>query len=492
MPKKIVIAFVLLFNIFFSYQCFAEAEFDGYIVTLKQADTVSLFSGEASEIYEDIQPVVAEENIYKVNTEEELNKLIESGVVEYAEPDHIVTLFDSLFTPKDYYYNRYSSSYNVDYQYGVRMTKFDSVWDMGIFGNEVVVGVIDSGIFGHYDLQENTLPGYNFTVKSTVCSKGSDCTNPDCEHFDYTDTYMHGTFCSGIIAAAANSSGIIGASPAVKLVPLKSFDEKSAYVSDIVPAIYAAVDDFGCDVINMSFGLYSDNSTLRNAVAYAKKNNVLMVAAAGNDKRSITSVYPGSYSGVVCVGAVDSEGAKSDFSNYGSCIDIAAPGTSIYSCTITNSIGKNSGTSFATPYVTSAGAICKMLKPDITNDEFESLVKSSATPFSDNIGSYKLGSGILNAENMALSLLEEKGLYYSPINRFNDVTFRMITNLTGSDFSFADVWKGVDEYKIEDITLPSSAIYYTEFEQEADCTHYVWESIQSLKPLRKEEFYLNN
>lgn len=486
MIKKFVLALILMTNLLLTHHCLAAGEFDGYIVTLKECETVSLFSD--GDLTDSMEPLVPDRNIYKVDSSEELQDMIDAGMVEYAEPDYTVTLFDNLFVPEDPYYSRLND--NISYQYGIDMTKINSCWDMGLFGDGVRIGVIDSGIYPHNELLDNVIPGYNYTVATSVCKKGTACTNTDCSHYDYFDTYNHGTFVSGIIGSKANDNLIIGAVPEAEVVPLRSFVSKTASISNIFPAIYDAVDKFDCDVINMSFGLYSTSSNLKNAIEYAKSKNVIIVAAAGNDNVS-TKIYPGSYDGVICVGSVDAAGAKSDFSNHGSHVDIAAPGTSIYSCLNTgaNSFGKSSGTSFSTPYVTSVAAMCKMIKPDMTSAEFESLLTSNATPFAEGF-SHSLGSGIMNAENMLLSLIEGKDIYYSPINRFYGKTFRMISNFSDTEFGFADIWKGNDTVSYNSISLPSYSTYMAEFEEESSAINYIWDSITTLKPIKKDEFIL--
>ena len=479
MIKKILLTLILLINILLCTDCFAK-DYNGYIVTLKENDTVSLFS-DTDNINENMTPVVPDENIYKIDSDEKLKELTDAGLVEFAEPDYTVTLYDNLFTPNDRYYNLSTS-----YQYGVNMTKFDSAWNMGIFGNGITVGVIDSGAYPHNELIDNLLPGYNYTVTTSVCKKGAKCTDTSCEHYNTVDTYGHGTFCSGIIGASANDTHIIGASPMVKIVPLKSFVNQSGSVSNIVSAIYDAVDKYNCDVINMSFGLSNTSTNLKNAIKYAVSKSILIVAAAGNDDSS-SDYYPGAYEGVVCVGSVDSAGDKSSFSNHGVNLDLSAPGSKIYSCSLSaNGLSSGGGTSFAAPYVTSAAAMCKMIKPDITNAEFEALVKSTATPFKEGFTAI-MGSGILNVENMLLTLMNDIDTYYSPINRINATTFRIITNLSDSDISFINFWKGNDKLIIDNVSLPANNGYRTDFEDETFCTNYIWEA-PMLKPLIKEDF----
>ena len=103
MIKKILLTLILLINILLCTDCFAK-DYNGYIVTLKENDTVSLFS-DTDNINENMTPVVPDENIYKIDSDEKLKELTDAGLVEFAEPDYTVTLYDNLFTPNDRYYN---------------------------------------------------------------------------------------------------------------------------------------------------------------------------------------------------------------------------------------------------------------------------------------------------------------------------------------------------------------------------------------------------
>lgn len=477
MLKKMLI-YVLILNILFISTCYAEAEYDGYIVKFRESDEVALFA--ATNTDNDLIAINASKNLYMADSAEEAERYTDAGIAEYVEPNYIVTLFDNLFSPAD---KRYPG-----YQYGALATYASSAWNMGIFGNDVIIGCIDSGVYPHNDLVNNTFQGYDYTVDDSICSNGADCTDTACAHYTPTDTYGHGTFCAGIMVAEANTTDIIGITPAAKLVPLRTFVEKNGTISDIAAAIYAAADKYGCDVINMSFGLETNSATLRNAIAYAKSKNVLMVAAAGNSNKNVTN-YPGGYDGVICVGSVTASGEKSSFSNYGSYVTLSAPGTGIYSCSLaTSGTRSDSGTSFSTPYVSSAAAICRMLEPDMTYEEFETLLASTCKPYADDFA-YELGYGILNIENIVNSLMKDKENYFSPISRLNGETFRIITNFSETDMTFANLWKSGNAFEYNNVTVSANSGYRTDFSGEGDSfVNYIWESILNLKPINKAEY----
>ncbi len=107
------------------------------------------------------------------------------------------------------------------------------------YGNEVRVAVIDSGYAPHDELKANVLEGYSLLTNTN----------------DVTDTYGHGTHVSGIIAAALNNTGVVGIAPKAKIVPIKLTNEKNFTLANVEKAIRLAVDEYDCDVINMSWGL---------------------------------------------------------------------------------------------------------------------------------------------------------------------------------------------------------------------------------------------
>lgn len=220
----------------------------------------------------------------------------------------------------------------------------------------VVVAVIDSGVqANHPDLKGRVMTGWDFTTRSAGGT---------------VDGYGHGTHVAGIIAANANNStGVAGLTPDVTIMPLRVLDNDGAgWGSDVARALrYAA--DHGAKVANISIASrYS--AAVADAVKYAQSKGVIVVAAAGNEKRSGNPVsYPANLPGVIGVAADDSSSRVAAFSNTGSYVDVTAPGVSVMS-TYKGSgyIGMN-GTSMATPHVSAAVALLVASKPGITQSE---------------------------------------------------------------------------------------------------------------------------
>ena len=193
--------------------------------------------------------------------------------------------------------------------------------------------------------------------------------------------YSHGTLTVGVIAAVA---------PAAMIMPVRAFDENGeADLFTLAKAIrYSAKN--GADVINMSFDTMTDSKAIRNAIDYAKASGVILVASAGNNNTSSLQ-YPAAYSGVITVASTDLNDIKGSFSNYGSTIEVTAPGVNIISAYPQGYYAMVSGTSFSAPMVAGQAALIRSMR--------SSGITSSITSSSINIDwknpayARRLGSG---------------------------------------------------------------------------------------------------
>jgi subtilisin family serine protease len=185
--------------------------------------------------------------------------------------------------------------------------------------------------------------GYNFVDETT----------------DTLDRNGHGTGCAGIIAGSGYAADSVdGVAPRAELLPVKVMNDsgKGESFAVIEGLVYAI--DRGAKVISLSIGTLGGSSVLRDTIAYALEQGVHIVAAAGNNGDSAI-FQPAAYSGVICVGAVDAQGTRAPFSNYGEALDIVAPGIAVYTAGLE---GKNiafSGTSAAAPFV--AGVLAAII-----------------------------------------------------------------------------------------------------------------------------------
>ncbi|MYL35397.1 S8 family serine peptidase [Pontibacillus yanchengensis] len=236
---------------------------------------------------------------------------------------------------------------------GVKMIEAPSMWKHDVYGNGIVVAVIDSGCdVNHPDLRKAIIDGRNFTGG-----------NPR----DVSDGNGHGTHVAGTIAASLNNKGVAGVAPSTKLLILKTFDENgNASYENIVKAVKYANKWRGprgerVRVISMSFGGSQNSAMLHRAIKNAVENDILVVCAAGNagdgNEQTTEKLYPGYYKEVVQVGAVDFNGDMADFTNTNDEIDIVAPGVGIRSTYMNGQYATLSGTSMGTPHVAGASAL---------------------------------------------------------------------------------------------------------------------------------------
>lgn len=255
--------------------------------------------------------------------------------------------------------------------------------------DEVVVAVFDTGLLethAIFDDKDRIRKGYNVFEGNGDTSDEGDTS---------LESIGHGTHVSGIIYE--------NTLPNVKIRPYRVNLEHGQDSYDIAmtilgTAIYTAVD-IGDDLINVSmkWGAYG-NSYITEAIEYAYDNNVPLIAAAGNYSINASATYPANIENVITVSAVDETFTPADFSNYGSCVDIAAPGVKIASaCKNPYIILEASGTSMAAPFVSAAVATLKLIYPDISSKKITDILKTSVyTPSGWNT---KYGAGVLNCES---------------------------------------------------------------------------------------------
>ena len=261
-------------------------------------------------------------------------------------------------------------------------------------GSGVTVAVVDTGVkSSHTDLSGNILSGADYVAPGTSAN----------------DENGHGTHIAGIIAALYNNSrGIAGMAPRAKVLPVRVLDRNGSGTSANVAKgiIYAA--DRGAKVINLSLGSTQSSSAMQSAVAYAISKNVLVVAAAGNRGCGLLGApteYPAAYSGVVGVGGVTPSLKRVSSSSCGSWVDVAAPGQSIMSTMMRSSVGLGcsssadycslTGTSFATAYVSAAGALA-IAERGWSQSTVASRLQSTATDLSPSGKDKNTGAGFIN------------------------------------------------------------------------------------------------
>lgn len=230
----------------------------------------------------------------------------------------------------------------------------------------VNVAVIDTGIdASHPDL--NVIDGVNF-------AKGR----------SWSDGNGHGTHVSGIIAAKNNDIGVVGVAPSANLYAVKVLDNRgSGFMSDVIAGVnWVAANADIIDVANMSLG-GSTSSTLNAAVENAIDAGVVFVVAAGNESTDACSKSPASAPNAITVSALDDRDGISNsdpfasFSNYGSCVDMIAPGVLILSTWKGGDYNTISGTSMASPHVAGAAALYLASNPGSSPAQVTSILQTA-------------------------------------------------------------------------------------------------------------------
>lgn len=334
--------------------------------------------------------------------------------------------------------------------WAIQKVNAPAAWDISTGNGSTVVAVIDTGFsLNHEDLKNNwyTNPGETGnTTSGGICWTGvaldKSINNCDDDSNGYVDDWRgwnfaigdnnpqtgrsnpngnavsHGTETSGLVGSAGNNStGITTINWNTKIMPLQGLtDDGPGYTSDIVAAIYYAVDN-GASVINMSLGGSDYDPAMKTAVDYAYANNVVVVAAAGNcgtgTESGCTGLgagymgYPAVLNHVISVGATTSSDSRASFSSYGPGLDVVAPGSGSINSptwTPTNATTLYSsalyGTSFASPQVASLASLIKAIRPSSSVDDIAALISATATKVSSMSGSpyaNEYGHGIINA-----------------------------------------------------------------------------------------------
>ena len=346
--------------------------------------------------------------------------------IEYAEPDRIMT---KKATPTDPMYTQQWHYFEATG--GLRLP---AAWDTTT-GTGVRVAVIDTGIRAHADLSGQILAGYDFISDAAIANDGggrdSDASDPgdwtaanECAAGEpASSSSWHGTHVAGTIAAATNNGvGVAGVAYGAKVVPVRVLGKCGGYTSDIADAIIwssgGAVSGVPtiaarAQVINMSLGGGGAcGTTTQNAINSARSRGTVVIVAAGNENMNASNSNPANCAGVVTVAATNRNGARAPYSNYGTVVDVAAPGGDANGYILstlnagTQAPGADNyagyqGTSMATPHVAGVAALMLARNSALTPDQIESKLKSTARAFPGTCTS--CGTGIVDAAAAAAS-----------------------------------------------------------------------------------------
>ena len=321
---------------------------------------------------------------YLIKTENAAAFVSSDSSIEIIEPNY---LYYTDAVPND---KNLSSLWALKNRNGADLNTVKA-WDLTTGSKSVVVAVIDSGVDAtHPDLKDNMW----VNLKEKNGKKGVDDDGngyiDDLNGFDFVDNdgvindaVEHGTHVAGTIGARGNNKiGVVGVNWVSSIMALKIGDRRGVTLAAAVSAIEYAVNN-GAHVINASWGGPNVSKLLEEAIEKTEKAGIVFVAAAGNERgnNDRRAKYPANYDidNIISVAAIDRSGRLASYSNYGlTTVDVAAPGSNIYSTRPRNRYQHLSGTSMAAPQV--AGVVALMLahKPNLTYSEIKkTLIDSS-------------------------------------------------------------------------------------------------------------------
>ncbi len=351
-----------------------------------------------------------------------IKKLKEDQNVENAEVDYLATM---AVIPNDSFYQK---------QWGMKYIKCEEAWEIEKGSQDVIIAILDTGVNqSHPDLVDKLVPGYDMVDLTDATPEGVCVWEGDIYTRDNNpeDENGHGTHCAGIAAASTNNDGIgvAGVAWNCKIMPVRVLANKrceneitgEGTFTDIADGIIWAADN-GANVISLSLGGFVPKSDvpsmMKNAIDYANSKGCVIVAAMGNAGVNLShtpySYYPAVHPKVLAVGAVDKDGKKADFSNYGEYKHVMAPGVEIRSTYIGSDYADLDGTSMATPFVSGLAALIKSADPHLRPEEIVEIIRQTAVPQSEYNIEY--GYGIVDAYSAIKKVKGDNG---------NDETIRI-------------------------------------------------------------------
>lgn len=349
---------------------------------------------------------------------------------ETNEPHFVDGLPDDTFLSLQWHYD-----YETTFAQGIGAL---AAWNITTGSPDVIVSVIDSGILSdHPDFAGQLVPGYDFISEPLISNDGDGRDSNPYDNGDFvpanycfsgsqpSNSSWHGTHVAGTVGAASNNgTGVAGVSWQSKILPVRALGRCGGFTSDIAdgivwsaggPVAGTPANPNPAHVINMSLGgVGSCSITEQNAINQAVARGATIVVASGNSNANSSGFSPGNCANVINVASNDRFGDRAFYSNFGSNIDVAAPGgdTSFFEDDgVLSTLNRGTtvpgdhayafyqGTSMAAPHVAGVAALMYAANPNITPAQVESVMKSTTNAFTSgsNCSTATCGTGIVNA-----------------------------------------------------------------------------------------------
>ncbi len=383
--------------------------------------------------------------------------------VEYVQPDAV--MYPTL-VPND---PRYIDQWH--YQGGASGMNLPAAWDLST-GAGVVVAVIDTGVTAHPDLNGNVIAGYDFITDPARARDGNGRDSNPQDEGDWTvagectatwtarNSSWHGTHVAGTVGAVTNNAlGVAGVAFNARIQPVRVMGRCGGLVSDIVDGIVWAsggtiagvpANATPAKVINMSLGGTGPcDAAYQTAIDAAVARGTVVVVAAGNSNADASGHRPGSCNNVINVAALDREGNRAAYSNFGTLIDLAAPGgetspTAANGVLSTLNFGTTTpypstsgyyarlqGTSMAAPHIAGLAALMRSRNPALTPAQIESTLKANTRAL---VGTCTggCGAGVADANKAVIAAGGGGGGNVAPVANFSFATSGLTATFTDS------------------------------------------------------------
>ena len=364
--------------------------------------------------------------------------------VEYAVPDRRVY---PLQVPSDVYYSQqWGLGVPLVGQMGINAP---AAWDISTGNSSIVVAVVDTGLVNHADIDSNILdttgqvaPGYDFVSDTATGNDGDGRDTDPRDPGDWvtstesasgpfagcpvSNSSWHGTHVAGIVGALSNNAaGVAGVAWNTRILPVRVMGKCGGVLSDILDGVRWAAgltvtgvtnNPNPAQVINLSLGGSGTCSAAEQAAINEVVNaGAVVVVAAGNSNVNVSTTAPANCANVIAVAATNRNGGRASYSNFGSLIDIAAPGGAQLTANDSNGIlstlntgltGPSTdayvfyqGTSMAAPHVAGVAALMLAVEPTLTPAQMEAMLRASARAFpsGSSCTTANCGAGLLDA-----------------------------------------------------------------------------------------------